>query len=312
MLKRLIVLAMSCLLAISAAACKPPEAPPVPPAEPVASAGEQVLSQAKALLSQNEEPEKMVALIASGIKDVDLNGAEILVSGLEQLQESHLAEYTDLLLTEENQQALAAASGDINQAKVIGALADKNLAALLEKLQKSGYRFENIEGSWYPILDYASYLGYTQYLSPELQDYITLMAMESDAVSMKDGAIVIGLDDLTQRLIATENYILKHAASPRIDRVKEMYAGYLWNYIGGANNTPIYDWDTLKIRPELKSSYEKFSRENPDLQTTRAVRDWLSVLRDADFTFDENTMYQSLDNIYGETLNALGIEADYK
>lgn len=313
MIKRLLLTGMCLTLIVAATACKPQEKPPeAPPAETPVVAGEQAVNDAKNLVSQNEEPEKMVALIESGISDVDTNGAEIMISGLEELQESHLAEYTDLLLTDENQQALAAVQGDINQPDVAGKITDPALSGLLQKLQHSGYRFENLEGSWYPIINYSSYKAYSQFLSEEMQDYVELMALESDAVSMKDGAIVIGLDDLTRRLITSENYILKHAASPRIDRVKEVYAGYLWNYIGGANNTPIYDWDTLKIRQEVRDSYEKFSRENPNLTTTKAVRDWLNVLRDENFVFNENTMYQALDNIYGEALKALGIEADYK
>lgn len=314
MLKKAVLIIMITALVVFGAACKPKTVEPEAPVQENTDAlqKEQAVKAASDLLKNDEEPEKMVALIQANIQSVGTDGAEILVSGLEQLQESHLSEYTDLLLKEANQSALMEIVQDINVPATYGDIKNQELAALLEKLKKSGYRFENYEGSWYPIVDYSSYKQYTAYLSPEFKAYIELKAVESDKVSMKDAGITIDLEDLSQRLIMAENYIVKYGASPRIDRVKETYAGYLWSYIGGANNTPIYDFETKAIRPELRESYEKFSRENPDLVSTRAVRNWLEVLRDGKFVFDENTMYQALDNIYGGTLKDLGIEADYK
>ncbi len=314
MLKKFLFILLICTMAFTVAACAPkPEAPPAPPVEnPDVVQKEKIINDAKALMTANEEPEKMVALIKANIEKAGTDGAEVMLSGLEQLQESHLAEYTDLLLMEDNQKGLLEIQSDINDPKSYENVGNKELSALLGKLRNSGYRFENFEGSWYPIVDYASYKAYSQYVTQEMKDYIELMAMESDEVSMKDAAIAINLDQLSDRLVLAENYIAKYPASPRIGRVKEAYAGYLWNLLGGSNNTPIYDWETKAIRQEVRDTYEKFSKENPDLVSTKAVRNWLEVLREGDFVFDENTMFQSLDNIYGETLKNLGIEADYK
>ncbi len=313
MLKKALLVLLIGVVSASAIACTPKKAAaPAPVDNTDAIQKEQTIQEAKDLVKQNEEPEKMVALIQANIQKAGQDGAEIMVSGLEQLQESHLSEYTDLLLTEENQKILMETVQDLNNPDTYVGMENKDLAALLGKLRKSGYRFENFEGSWYPIVDYASNKQYTEYLSQEMKDYIELMAIESDKVSLKDAAIVIDLNDLSKRLILAENYIVKYGASPRIDRVKETYAGYLWSFVGGANNTPIYDFETKAIRPEIREAYEKFSRENPDLVSTKAVRNWLEVLRDGKYIFDENTMYQALDNIYGGTLKDLGIEADYK
>lgn len=312
MLKKIAMIVLLCVLVLNVSACtqKKPAAPVADNANTLQK--EQIIKDAKALVSQNEEPEKMVALIQANIQFAGKDGAEIMISGLEQLQESHLSEYTDLLLEEGNQKILMETVQDLNNPSTYESMGNTDLAALLGKLKKSGYRFENFEGSWYPILDYSSYRQYLSYLSEELKEYIALMATESDKVTMKDAAIVIDLEDLAKRLILAETYIVKNGGSPRIDRVKETYAGYLWNFIGGANNTPIYDYETKAIKPEVRDAYEKFSRENPDLVSTKAVRNWLTILREGKFTFDENTMYQSLDSIYADTLKDLGIEADYK
>lgn len=314
MLKKALLIILCCALALTAAACAPktPETPAAPVDDAAAIQKEQIIKEAKDLLAQNEEPEKMVALLQANIQSVGTDGAEIMISGLEQLQESHLAEYTDLMLSDEYQQSLMETVQDINNQDTYTKLENKELAALLEKLRKSGFRFENFEGSWYPIVDYTGYKQYTEYVSPELQDYIALMAIESDKVSMKDAAIVIDPDELAQRLVLAEGYVVKHGGSPRIDRVKETYAGYLWNMLGGSNNTPIYDWETKAIKSEIREAYEKFSKENPDLVSTKAVRNWLAILREGKYVFDENSMYQALDNIYVETLKDMGIEADYK
>ncbi len=312
MLKKIFLITISCILALSITACKKEN--PVAPVEDTTNAvqKEQIIDEAKALASQNEEPEKMVAFIQANIQAAGQNGAEVMVSSLEQLQESHLSEYTDLLLTEENQGILMETVQDLNDPSTYDKLKNEELSALLGKLRKSGYKFENFEGSWYPIIDYGSYKQYAEYLSDELKDYIALMATESDKVTMKDAAIVIELDDLANRLVMAENYVVKYGGSPRIERVKETYAGYLSNFLGGSNNTLIYDYETKEIRQEIRDAYEKFSRENPDLVSTKAVRNWLTILREAKYVFDEEAMYTSWDNIYGETLKDMGIEADYK
>lgn len=310
--KNLLILGC-CVLALTASACRPkqelPEQPTIEnPEQPAAL----MMDEVKALLAQNEEPEKLIALIKAGIKDADANQAEVMLTGLEQLQESHLAEYTDLLLAEEYQMQLMAVEKDLNLPEAYEAITDNELVSLLEKLKNSGYRFENFEGSWYPIVDYGSYRQYAAYLSDELKAYVELMAAESDRPSLKDAAIVIDLKDLGARLILAEDYIARYAGSPRIERVKDVYAGYLWSMLGGANNTPIYDWETKNIHQNVREAYEKFHRENPNLVSARAVKNWLGVLRDNDFVFNEDTLYQALDNIYGEALTDLGIEADFK
>lgn len=316
MLKKWLVLFLAVTFALSMAACKP-KTPSAGGAEaPSMEQAKSFTDQAKQLVADDAEPEKMLTLIEeallSSVEAVGTDEAEIMFSGLEQLQESHLTQYTDEMVTEANQETLALITEDINNPSVIAKIGDSELVSLLEKLVHSGYKFESFQDVWQPIVDYGSYRKYMPLMSQELQDYMTILAMESDRVSIKDGTIVVSLDELGARLAAAETYIVKYGDSPRSDRIKDAYAGYLWTFIGGSNNTLIYDRETLVIRQDVRDSYERFSRTNPNLISNRAVRNWITVLRDAQYVFDENTMYQSLDSIYGETLADLGIDIYYK
>ena len=62
---------------------------------------------------------------------------------------------------------------------------------------------------------------------------------------------------MAERLIKTENYILKYPNSIKYEEILRLYGVYLKLYLEGSSNTPIYDYETKEIKEEVLSSYKK-------------------------------------------------------
>lgn len=67
---------------------------------------------------------------------------------------------------------------------------DRELSALLTETRNAGFKVETAEGTYFPVIDYGFYKKYSSRVTPDIKDYIDLMAVESDQVSVKDAALV--------------------------------------------------------------------------------------------------------------------------
>ena len=86
---------------------------------------------------------------------------------------------------------------------------------MLFEIFDSGYKLINLEGSWYPIIDYARVNAYIDYLSDDYKAYVLLRTLESNKTYAKDAALKITWDELAQRVLTVEDFLIKYPASSR-------------------------------------------------------------------------------------------------
>ena len=68
-----------------------------------------------------------------------------------------------------------------------------------------------------------------------------------------------------------------------------MLQSYLIIYLEGVDNSPIFDkWNTRKMKPEFKTSYEKFLSENKDSKYYPMVEELYNKSKSNDFTWDRD------------------------
>ncbi|MGZ7443210.1 hypothetical protein [Paenibacillus sp. TH7-28] len=147
-----------------------------------------------------------------------------------------------------------------------------------------GYKLETAEGMVFPVVNYGALKKYSSALSEKMQDFIALLAMDSDAKMASDGGLVITWDELAERAVAAEKYFTQYAGTPEAQQAKKLfYTRYLTTYLYGLDNTPIFDFDTFKLTDEVKASYEHTVKTYPGTKTAAAVQGFLDVLKNADW-----------------------------
>jgi len=166
--------------------------------------------------------------------------------------------------------------------------ASKPAVADLARYRACGIWFFSGEGDWYPAPDPAFVSGVAARLPlGELGEWVTFWAAETPQRIADDASLLIGWDDLRQRVGRWEGFARAHPELPETQvEVLPHMANLVAVYVFGIPNTHAYDerfgttptydvraggappagaraW-TMRIDPQLKSSYDRFLVQNRD------------------------------------------------
>lgn len=163
---------------------------------------------------------------------------------------------------------------------------NEELRNQVTKLLENKYKLINIEGSFYPIIDYEKLKEYNNYVSDEIKEYIEIKAIDSNSPVVIDAGLLISYDELISRIIKTETYIQKYSGGPKHEEILSLYRSKLAFYLGGVDNTPISDPNTNKIYDSIFESYKKTSNIK-DSVTAYVVNKYINTIEENDFIINK-------------------------
>ncbi|CAM3630152.1 hypothetical protein COLU111180_00100 [Cohnella lubricantis] len=140
-----------------------------------------------------------------------------------------------------------------------------------------GYKLETSEGMIFTVVDYGKLKRFNDALSPAMRDYIALLALESDQKPASDAALVISWEETGNRALAAEKFIRDYPDSKEKDDAGRYYLRYMSYLLTGLSNTPIWD-DSLQLKADVKTEYEKLAAEQPDTLTGSMVQSFLDIM----------------------------------
>jgi len=216
--------------------------------------------------------------------------ADELIRALDEYYEKELPETQKAYEEEAVQRKLSELERPVDEAG-LAKLEDGEVRELAERTLAGGYKLETAEGFIFPIVDYGKLAELGDNLSIAMQTYLDLMAMESDAPSAKDAALVISRDELAARTLAAESYVVTFPDTPERKKAEEAYFRYLSFYFIGLNNTPVFDYETFAIEPEAKAQYEQMAASHGGTIVGRKAAEWLAILEETNgqvFTKGQN------------------------
>lgn len=184
-----------------------------------------------------------------------------------------------------------------------GNIKDPKLKEEFEDIKNRGYKIILPEGMVNVIIDYEKYKEFNNYVTDDYKEYIKIKAEESNNPTSEDAAIMITIDELFNRTLACENFIKSYPNSKRLSSVKTMYKNYTREYFYGENNTPAYDYSTNKLKKEFQDSYAKAMLLSIDSNFTRAVGDYMQVVKENDYVGNKEA-----GNKIAEIIERLGSE----
>jgi len=151
------------------------------------------------------------------------------------------------------------------------------------------YGIETFEGTLYYTLDCVALTRALQgKLTPSGGRYLELSAMERMA---DDAALIVPYDTLLERILLWEAFERDHAAFDQLRRTSENLSFeyfslvFVYWYLFGIDNSPVYNPDSGRINPALRESYAAFlaDEENknsayygavPEAYDLWQARDW--------------------------------------
>lgn len=218
------------------------------------------------------------------ITKVSQSGASNMVIGFEKAQKEMLPKLQDKFGDSEAvQKALTKnyQTGLTNQAG--HSIENQEAKALLLEAQSCGFKIETAEGMYFPVIDYSAYQKYRNSVTSDIAAFIDIMAVESDKTPIKDAALMISWSEILKRAMTQEQFIKDYGNSVKVEDMKELLKRYLAFALYGANNTPLFSYDTKQMIPEAKQAYLKITFDPDKGGFSEVMNEYLKVLKKNDY-----------------------------
>ena len=231
------------------------------------------------LLKSDSEADTIIKFIDKNVSNVSKENLTIMINELEKIQKNNLTTFEEKYYrSEEVQRKINSIyNTDLDLSK-IGDIQDNDLKNILIKTRDSGYKVETAEGMYFPIINYEYYKKYSSNVTDDLKDYIDIMAVESNKVPVKDAALMIGWDEIVSRILIQEKFLKNHENSVKISEIEELKKRYLTFMLYGANNTPLFSYDSRTMDENAKNIYLNVLKSNEETDTIKILRNYMDIL----------------------------------
>jgi hypothetical protein len=249
---------------------------------------EKIMTDFNDLLESKPKVDAIIQFVDKNITNVSRENASMMMTEFEEIQKSNLSALEERYFKEEKTQnklsEIYMSGLDITKLEDIQ---DEELKTLLMETRDTGYKVETAEGMFFPIINYEFHKKYSEYVSEDIKDYIDIMAVESNNVPAKDAALVIGWDEIIERALTQEKFIKNHGNSEKAEEVEQLQQKYLTFMLYGANNTPLFSYDSKEMVPDAKAAYTKALENKDDSTIMRILGEYMDVLSKTDYKLSD-------------------------
>lgn len=243
------------------------------------------------LYNSDDKTMELVKFIEENINQVNKVTGTNWMSKLEEKLISQLESRVDKLFEVDQNMELMDIDGTNKYFTVekVDKIQNEELKNLVKEYFETYHRLINVEGAFYPIIDYKKLSHQNDYIDDELGRYFEIMAIDSEQAPFSDGGRIISIGDLKNRIIERETYLTNYPNSVKRETVVQDYENQLRGYMGGLPNTPIYNYDTSVIEPEIMESFEETATlEN--LITGQILKKYVEDIKNNDLIIDTDVL----------------------
>ena len=223
--------------------------------------------------------------IDANIKDADPELATVMVAKVIEISEEKKFDFIDKFASHDTQTAISDALGGeyVVDMEMLKNTTDVKLKDLIAETISGKYKIISVEGFFMPIVDYVAYDAYREFITEEMNSFMDIYLDESVQPSVMDLGIVVSIDEFLGRINKAFKYLADYPDSPRYANVKKLNAGRLRVYLGGIDNTPVFDHSN-KIYPEKLAEFEDFAVKYEGVGLGDVLKAYLALLSGENYT----------------------------
>jgi hypothetical protein len=251
------------------------------------------------LVSEGADTPELFSYLDSNIKDADTGTITYLVGEIIRTSEEKKFDFTDKFTKGKIQEKIYMALGESYEAdmQILAASTDAELKPLIDETIARKYKILAVEGFFMPLVDYAAYGIYAGFIDAELNEFISIYLDESTRPAVLDAGIVIPVEDFLIRMDKAFKYLEQYPDSPRYKQVGQLNGGRLNAYLGGIDNSPVFDIDG-KIYPERLTEFENFANQYQGTKLGDILKSYLELLNQEGYKKTAN-IDDFLQKLYG-------------
>lgn len=234
---------------------------------------ETVMADFAALQQNKAALPELIAFVDSHISEVSSNNGAAMVTAIEKMQKEQLPALQDRYTGNEAlQKELAKSQGNPDTVT-----ANKEVQDLALQTKNSGYKLENAEGIYFPVIDYSRYKTYSAAVTPDMAAYIDIMAAEAERMPVKDAALKISWAEICRRALKQEQFLKEYGNSVKAEDVRELLNQYATFAMYGANNTPLFDYDTKAMQPDAQTAYSGIPFDKNNGSFSKGMSEFIAI-----------------------------------
>lgn len=236
-----------------------------------------IMDEYRDLMNASSAPSEIMKYIEANIGNLNKEDGDIVVSGLIEVQKKQLQNYQEKLYSQEmNEKVSQYKFEDLTS---LNNIKEEDVKKLLENAFNDGYKLIMAEGMYDFELDYEKLENkFSPYVTEGTAAFLSIMAKENKAHFAADGAIIISLDEIADRVINTENFIEKFGDSQYAIEIKQRYNWYLTAYLIGLNNTPAFSYEDNILEKEVLSHFNSTIIKYKDSKLAVTLKDYIALV----------------------------------
>lgn len=169
-----------------------------------------------------------------------------------------------------------------------GNITEESQTKKINYYESCGIKIFVNEGLLYPDIDYTFlHHEFDKYISPAWKDYLYFLVKESGEGFMDDAAIIIPWDKMRERIIILESFMNNYPKFANKDEAQNKIKKYLYFYLVGTDNSPIYinseENGKTFLKSEVKKSYEQFIDTDKDSKYNPIILEYYNLLKKHNF-----------------------------
>lgn len=257
---------------------------------------DEIMKEFYKMINGEEQTSNVALFINDGIGKLDKIKADTMILDYE----SYLIQDLNLLLKEyesANSNPELAVIFELGVKDNILNVKDEQLKELLAKTIDNGYLLLKGGGYIYPEIDYSEILKHREYITSNVVDYLEIMKVETKNRFTYGEEIEIPLEDLLNRVIMAENYLVSNKDSKSSNKIYGLYGEYMDGVIVGTGNPYVLaNEGTSIIKDEILDEYKALISNNKDSRTAEILEEYINILANNDNDMDAPEVIEFYDN----------------
>jgi hypothetical protein len=140
-------------------------------------------------------------------------------------------------------------------------------------------------------------------ITEPFRTYLRQKVEEQKNVAMSDGGLVVPIQEIADRAAFWEKFNQAYPYFPAGDETRESQQWYRFTLTNGADNTPVFDYETQIVQPDFREVWDYVIQKHPGTQlaeTILAMRDlvaaegWKRTKKVEDFQAKQAAVYSEM------------------
>lgn len=277
----------------------------------------EIMQEFNSIDKEKTKIEPVIKLLNENIAFVSKENASLMIEGFRDIQEFQRSQldnkfYDENKMYEKFDDLLEKDINfyDMDRDEIINKVKDKDARNLLLEVIDKGYKVVSIEGSYMPIISYEFYKTYAPYATPDLREFIEIMAIDSNEIPVSGGGVQIDWDELIRRAVKQGEFIKEYPDSAMVEEIIGLYAWSLYDIFYGELNTPLFNTETNIMYDDVKEAYLEALKIDTKSNVISYLTNYMNVLKDQNYMLTndiEKYRRSTLERIFKD----LGVEDFY-